>query len=49
MSLTKLYATVSTHISIKFLYTGNKKFKKGIKREIPYTMSLKIIKYLGII
>ena len=39
---------VHTYKSLAFLYTNNKKTEREIKETIPFTIALKIIKYLGI-
>ena len=39
---------ISTQKSIVFLYTNNEKSEREIKESIPFTITTKIIKYLGI-
>ena len=39
---------INTQKSLAFLYTNNEKVEKEIKETIPFTISTKIIKYLGI-
>ena len=39
---------ISTQKSHTFLYTNNEKSEKAIKESIPFTITTKIIKYLGI-
>ena len=39
---------ISTQKSLAFLYANNEKVKKEIKETIPFTISVKRIKYLGI-
>ena len=39
---------ISTQKSLTFLYTNNEKSEKAIKESIPFTITTKIIKYLGI-
>ena len=39
---------ISTQKSVAFLYTNNKRSEREIKETIPFTISSKIIKYLGI-
>ena len=34
--------------SLAFLYTNNEKIEREIKETIPFTIAMKIIKYLGI-
>ena len=34
--------------SLAFLYTNNEKTEREIKETIPFTIAMKIIKYLGI-
>ena len=38
---------ISTQKSIVFLYTNNEKSEREIKESIPFTITTKIIKYLG--
>ena len=38
----------NTQKSIAFLYTNNKRSEREIKEIIPFTITSKIIKYLGI-
>ena len=40
--------TVITQKSLAFLYTNNEKIEREIKETIPFTISTKRIKYLGI-
>ena len=39
---------INTQKSLAFLYTNNKKIEREIKETIPFTISTKRIKYLGI-
>ena len=39
---------INTQKSLAFLYTNNKKTEREIKETIPFTISTKRIKYLGI-
>ena len=39
---------ISTQKSRAFLYTNNEKTEREIKETIPFTIAMKIIKYLGI-
>ena len=39
---------INTHKSFAFLYTNNEKSERGIKESIPFTITTKRIKYLGI-
>ena len=39
---------INTQKSLAFLYTNNEKILKEIKETIPFTILMKIIKYLGI-
>ena len=39
---------INTEKSLAFLYTNNEKIEKEIKETIPFTIAMKIIKYLGI-
>ena len=39
---------INTQNSLAFLYTNNEKWESEIKESIPFTISTKIIKYLGI-
>ena len=39
---------INTHKSLAFLYPNNEKSERKIKESIPFTISAKIIKYLGI-
>ena len=39
---------INTQKSFAFLYTNNEKTEKEIKETIPFTIAMKIIKYLGI-
>ena len=39
---------INTEKSLAFLYTNNEKKRKEIKETIPFTIAMKIIKYLGI-
>ena len=39
---------IKTQKSLAFLYTNNEKTDKEIKEEIPFTIAMKRIKYLGI-
>ena len=38
----------NTQKSLSFLYTNNEKTETEIKETVPFTIALKIIKYLGI-
>ena len=48
MNLAKLQDTKSTQKSLAFLYTNNEKSEREIKESIPFTITTKIVKYLGI-
>ena len=49
MNLAKLQGTkINTHKSLAFLYTNNEKSEREIKESIPFTITTKRIKYLGI-
>ena len=39
---------VNTQKSLAFLYTNNEKSEREIKESIPFSIAIKIIKYLGI-
>ena len=39
---------INTQKSLAFLYTNNEKSEREIKQTIPFTIAMKIIKYLGI-
>ena len=39
---------INTQKSFAFLYTNNEKTEREIKETIPFTMAMKLIKYLGI-
>ena len=39
---------ISAQKSLAFLYTNNEKSEREIKESIPFTIAMKIIKYLGI-
>ena len=39
---------INTQKSLAFLYTNNEKTEREIKKTIPFTISMKRIKYLGI-
>ena len=39
---------INTQKSLAFLYTNNEKIEREIKETIPFTIAMKIIKYLGI-
>jgi len=39
---------INTQKSLAFLYTNNEKSEREIKESIPFTISTKRIKYLGI-
>ena len=39
---------INTWKTLAFLYTNNEKTEREIKEKIPFTISMKIIKYLGI-
>ena len=39
---------INTQKSLAFLYTNNEKTEREIKETIPFTIAMKIIKYLGI-
>ena len=38
---------INTQKSLAFLYINNEKIKREIKETIPFTIAMKIIKYLG--
>ena len=38
----------NTQKSLAFLYTNNEKTEREIKETVPFTIAMKIIKYLGI-
>ena len=40
---------INTQKSLAFLYTNNKKIEREIKETIPFTIAMKIIKYLGML
>ena len=49
MNLAKLQDTkINTQKSLAFLYTNNEKSEREIKESIPFTITTKRIKYLGI-
>ena len=48
MNLAKLQDAKSIHRNHLYLYTNNQKSKREIKESIPFTISTKRIKYLGI-
>ena len=48
MNSTKLWDTRSIQISLALLYTNNEKTEREIKESIPFTITTKRIKYLGI-
>ena len=48
MNLAKFQDTKSIHKSIAFLYTNNEKSEREIKELIPFTITTKRIKDLGI-
>ena len=49
MNLAKLQDTkFNTQKSLAFLYTNNKKSEREIKESIPFTITTKRIKYIGI-
>ena len=48
MNSTKLWDTRSIQISLALLYTNNEKPEREIKESIPFTITTKRIKYLGI-
>ena len=48
MTIVKLQDIKSTHKSLAFLYTNNEKTEREVKETIPFTIAMKIIKYLGI-
>ena len=39
---------INTQKSLAFLYTNNEKIEREIKETIPFTLTMKRIKYLGI-
>ena len=39
---------INTQKSLAFLYTNNEKTEREIKETIPFTIAMKIIKYIGI-
>ena len=39
---------INTQKSLAFLYTNNEKSERAIKESIPFTITTKRIKYLGI-
>ena len=39
---------INTHKSLSFLHTNSEKSEREIKEPIPFTIAIKIIKYLGI-
>ena len=39
---------INTQKSFAFLYTNNEKIEREIKETIPFTLTMKRIKYLGI-
>ena len=39
---------INTQKSLAFLYINNERSEKAIKEAIPFTIEIKIIKYLGI-
>ena len=39
---------INTHKSLAFQYSNNEKTEREIKEIIPFTIAMKIIKYLGI-
>ena len=39
---------INTQKSLAFLYTNNEKAEREIKGTIPFTIAMKIVKYLGI-
>ena len=39
---------INTQKSLAFLYTNNEKTERDIKETIPFTIAMKVIKYLGI-
>ena len=48
MNIVKLQdIKINTQKSLAFLYTNNEKVEKEIKETIPFTITMKIIKYLG--
>ena len=48
MNIVKLQDIKLTQKSLAFLYTNNEKIEREIKETIPFTIAMKIIKYLGI-
>ena len=48
MSLVKLQNKINSQKSLAFLYINNKRSERGIKETIPFTITSKRIKYLGI-
>ena len=39
---------INTHKSLAFLYTNNEKTEREIKQSIPFTITAKRIRYIGI-
>ena len=39
---------INTQKSLAFLYTNNEKIEREIKERVPFTIAMKITKYLGI-
>ena len=48
MNIVNLLDIKLIHINLAFLYTNNEKTEREIKETIPFTIVMKIIKYLGI-
>ena len=51
MNLTRIQVTgyiINTQKSLAFLYTNNEKSEREIKESSPFTIAIKIIRYLGI-
>ena len=48
MNLTNAGYKINTQKSLAFLYTNNEKSEREIKESIPFTITTKGIKYLGI-
>ena len=47
MNIAKSQDIKLTHKSLAFLYTNNEKTEREIKETIPFTIAIKIIKFLG--
>ena len=48
MNIVKLKDIKSTQKFLAFLYTNNEKIEREIKETIPFTITMKRIKYLGV-